>query len=98
MPQFLQLLHALDRDNGLAREVLEQLDLPIGEWPRLLSIDDDCADDLSLPEDRYGEEAARADRFDEGHHRRGTLDIAGVLGQIGNMLRRFSAGNPSKRN
>ena len=44
--------HVLDGDHRLVGEGLEQLDLLVGERPRLASADDDDADGLALPQHR----------------------------------------------
>ena len=36
-----------------AAKFCDQLDLLVGEWPHLLAIDDDCADQLVLLEHRH---------------------------------------------
>ena len=45
--QLVEQARVLDRDDGLVGEVFDQFDLLVGEWPDLLSIDCDRADQLS---------------------------------------------------
>jgi hypothetical protein len=42
--QLVEEAHVLDRDDGLRGEVLDQLDLLVGEGPNLLAVDIDDAD------------------------------------------------------
>ena len=65
----------LDRDHGLAGEVLDQLDLLVGERAHLLAVNTDCTDDLAILEHGNGEETARPGGFDEVDHSRIAVDI-----------------------
>jgi hypothetical protein len=44
LPQLVEQPRILDGDDGLTREVLDQHDLLVGEWPDFLPVDDDSAD------------------------------------------------------
>ena len=50
----LEQTRVLDGDNGLVGEGLEQLDLPIGKWARLLAADIDGADRFAIAQHRHG--------------------------------------------
>ena len=53
--QLIEQPRVLDGDDGLRGEVLNQLDLLVGEWPHFLAVDDDCADQLIILEHRHGD-------------------------------------------
>ena len=79
LQQFAQLVEqagVLDGDDGLGGEVLDQLDLLVGERPNLLAVDDDGADQLVLLEHRHAEKRPRTAEFDDGDRARIALDIA----------------------
>ena len=62
LQRFAQLVEqpgVLDRDDGLRGEILDQLDLLVGERPDLLAIDDDRADQLVVLEHRHRDERTR---------------------------------------
>ena len=46
LPQLIEQPRVLDGDDGLRGEVLDQLDLLVGERPHLLAVDGDDADQL----------------------------------------------------
>src|SRR5262245_21763402 len=48
LAQLVEQACVLDRDNGLAGEILDQLDLLLAEWTHLLTIDTDRADQFIL--------------------------------------------------
>ena len=54
--QLVEQARILDGDNGLRGEVLHQLDLLVGEWPHLLAVDDDRADQLVVLEHRHAQQ------------------------------------------
>ena len=53
----------LNRDNRLSGEVLDQLDLLVGEWADLLAVDKDCADQLIVLKHRHADEGSRTAEF-----------------------------------
>src|SRR5262249_48509803 len=63
LPQFVEQPRVLDGDDGLGGEVLQQLDLLVGERLDLLAIDDDRTDQLIVFEHRHPEVRARTGRF-----------------------------------
>ena len=68
--QLVEQARVLDGDDGLGGEVLDQLDLLVGERPHLLAVDGDGADQLVLLEHRHDEQRARA-RGDRQRDERG---------------------------
>ena len=69
LQRFAQLVEqprVLDGDDGLGGEVLHQLDLLVGEWPHLLAVDGDRADQLVLLEHRHGEKRPSAAELGAG--------------------------------
>ena len=62
--QFVEQPRVLDGDDGLGGEVLDQLDLLVGERTNLLAVDGDRADQLVLLEHRHGENGPHAAEFD----------------------------------
>ena len=55
LPQFLEQPGILDCDDGLGGEILDQLDLPIGEQADDLPVNADSADQLIVFEHRYAD-------------------------------------------
>jgi len=55
----------LNRDNSLSGEVLDQLDLLVGEWADLLAIDDNAANQLILLEHWHLNERPRPGELDQ---------------------------------
>ena len=53
LAQFVEQARILDSDDGLRGEVLNQLDLFVGKWANLLTVDEDGADELVLLEHRH---------------------------------------------
>src|SRR5262245_18570936 len=67
LQRFAQLVEqagALDGDDGLGGEVLDQLDMLVREWQHLLAVDNDDADELSLLEHWDGQVGPRAKKLD----------------------------------
>ena len=58
--QFVEQPDILDGDDGLAREIRDQLDLLLAEWAHLSAVDGDRPDQLVLLEHRYGDQCADA--------------------------------------
>ena len=87
----------LDSDNGLAGEVLDQLDLLVGERAHLLAVNSDCTDDLVILEHGNCEETARPGSFDEVDHSRIAVDIRLLGREIGNVDNLFGSGDPAER-
>src|SRR5262249_6910621 len=68
LQRFAQLIQepgVLDGDDGLLREVRDQFDLLIGEWPDFLTIDRNSADEFVILEHRHNEEIPRTTRLDQ---------------------------------
>jgi len=70
------LAGALDGDDSLAREVLDQRDLSVSERPDLWTVDDDCADHVPVLKDLHAHETSRTDGFDEGNYGRSVAQSA----------------------
>ena len=67
LAQLVEQPRVLDGDDGLGGEVLNQLDLLVGEWTYLLAIDDEGADQLVVLEHRHAKNSTAAAEFDGGH-------------------------------
>ena len=65
LPQFVEQPGILDGDDGLRGEVLDQLDLLVGERQPFLAVDGDGANQLIVLEHRYGKESSGSSCFDE---------------------------------
>ncbi len=85
--QFGQQPCILDSNDGLAREVLDQVDLPVGERPHFLAINGDRADELVLLEHRHVDHRSSAGQVGEAHQRRLTLEVSLLRPDIGHMYR-----------
>ena len=84
--EFAQLVEqprVLDGDDGLGGEVLDQLDLLVGERANLLAVDGDRADQLVLLEHRHGETVRR--RASSTVATTGSRSIVGRLGLMSAM-------------
>src|SRR5262249_46322885 len=64
-PKLVGQAAVLNRDNGLSGEVLDQLDLLVGERADFLAIDDNAADQLILLEHWHLNERARPRELDQ---------------------------------
>ena len=87
--QLVEQAGVLDSDNGLASEILNQLDLLVGEWPHLLAVDGDHAHQLAFFEHWYDQQ------------RPGTGDLGdrliGIFGDdVGKVDDLFRVGNAVK--
>ena len=58
--QLVEQAGVLDGDDGLGGEVLDQLNLLVGEWPYLLAVDGDSADQLVLLQHGYSKHGSVA--------------------------------------
>src|SRR5262249_50058417 len=85
LPQLAEQPRVLDGDDGLAREVRDQLDLFFAERSNFLPIDRDRTEQLTFLEHRHDEKAPRSGRFDEVNQLGKTLDIGALCREIGNM-------------
>ena len=73
--------HVLDRDDGLVREGLEELDLAVREVAHLRPSDCDCPDRAALPDHRDRDDAAKGD--DAGDRAEGEVGICVDIGDVG---------------
>src|SRR2546421_84580 len=82
VPQLVQQPGVLDCDDGLGSEARHQRDLLVSEGPNLLSIDGDCAEQLTLLEHRHNEICACSSKLKGGgaHGKKGRLrlDVSNV--------------------
>ncbi len=88
LPQLAQQARILDRDDGLGGEVRDQLDLLVGEWPHLLPVDGNAADQLVLLEHRHVEIRPGARKPGED---RGSVLVRQQVGDVNDLLRRDQA-------
>ena len=58
LAQFVEQPRVLDGDDGLGGEILHQFDLLVGERPHLLPVDGECADRLTVLDQRRGQDGA----------------------------------------
>ena len=80
--QLVEQARVLDGDDGLGGEVLDQLDLLVGERPHLLAINGDGADQLVLLEHRArSEESAAPATLAESAHL-GFLSVISAMWEI----------------
>jgi hypothetical protein len=92
LQRFAQLVKqpgVLDRDDGLRGEVLDQLDLLIGEQPHLLATKRDCTNQLIVLEHWDGKHSPISGEFDTSNHKRVALDVGRYrrdVGYVGNLL------------
>src|SRR5262249_52588831 len=87
LQRFAQLVEqacVLDGDHGLSGEILQQLDLLVGERPHLLAIDNDYANRLVLLEHRRGQVAARRAEPDRGTRQK--LPFRCPIGNVNGLL------------
>ena len=85
LAQFVEQAGVLDGDDGLGGEILDQLDLLVGEWPHLLAIDAKVADQLVVLEHRHQQDGAGAGELDERDHARVALAIGRVGREVDDM-------------
>src|SRR5262245_27907087 len=81
LKRFTQLIEqpcVLDGDDGLSCEVLEQIDLLLGEGLHFLSVDENSTHQLILLEHRNGDNSAGTSKFEERSTRR--IFVVGRLG------------------
>ena len=84
--QLVEQAGVLDSDDGLSGEIGDQLDLLVGEWPDLLAVDADRADQLVLLEHRHDEQGAGAAEVDDGDRQRIALEVGRIA-----RCRRYAA-------
>src|SRR5262249_25238894 len=64
LAQLVQQPGVLDRDDGLCSEILQQLDLLLGEWTHFLAVDVNGAGQFALLEQGDDQQRARLGEFD----------------------------------
>src|SRR5262249_34879501 len=65
-PEFVEQARILDGDDGLRGEVLNQLDLLLGEWPHLLAIESDHTNQLVILQHRHTKYSSEFAEFNRG--------------------------------
>jgi hypothetical protein len=78
LPQFLEQPCVLDSDDRLVGEILDQLDLLVGERPDFLAVNDNRADQLVFLEHRHEQDGPYAGEVDQGEDARVALDVAAL--------------------
>ena len=75
----------LDGDDGLRGEVLDQLDLLVGERAYLLPVDENGADHLVILQHRHHEKGPSAGCFKDGDGTRSAREIPLIRQNVGDM-------------
>ena len=83
--QFIEEPRVLNGDDGLFGEIVNQLDLLVSEWPHLLAVDIDDADQFVLFEHRHDKERPRLGQFGYGNCCRIAFDVRLFRHEVGNM-------------
>ena len=86
----------LDGDDGLRREILDQLDLFVGERPHLLAVNADYADQFVVLEHRHGNEGTGTADVSERSDRRITIEVGLGRSQIIDMHYLLRSCDPSR--
>src|SRR5215471_16519311 len=97
LAQFVEQAGILDGDDSLGGEVLDQLDLLVGEWANLLAIDRNGTDQLGFLEHRDDEERPNAPKFDGRGPQRIALNVCTFRSEIDDMYGLLRSGNPHDR-
>src|SRR5262249_24921988 len=92
LAQFVKQAGVLVGDHGLAGEILDQLDLLVGERLSLLAIDIDSADQTVLLQHRHREDGAIAPELDAHDESRIALDVGLLRRNVRNVGRPLSGG------
>ena len=98
MSQLIEQPGVLDGDHGLGREVFDQLDLLVGEWPHLLAIDGDHTNKLVIPQHRHTKYSSEFTEFSRDEGRWMTVAVGLKLPDVSyvhDLLRGRSAENRS---
>src|SRR5262249_56487081 len=95
--KFVEQARVLDGDDGLRGEVLDQLDLFVGEGPNLLAINADRSNELVFLEHRHPEPRARARQFDKANHEVIALDVSLLSREVVNVDYLLRSGDAGER-
>ena len=97
--QLVQQPRVLDGDHRLGGEVLDQLDLLVGERPDLLAEDvENIPISFLILEHRHDHElCVTPTEFDGGHRHRIALDVDGLRHQVGDMRHLLGLRSPGPR-
>src|SRR5215472_10712512 len=96
LAQLVEQASVLDGDDGLGREILNQINLLVGERLSLLAIDIDSADQTVLLQHRHREDGAIAPELDAHDESRIALDVGLLRRNVRNVGRPLSGGDPAK--
>ena len=80
--QLVEQARVLDGDDGLTREALEQLDLPVAERADFLAVDADGSDQLVILEHWHNKEGTAARKLDLGDEQGIALQVGWFFGDI----------------
>src|SRR6185295_11118403 len=94
--QLVEQPRVLDGDYRLRGEVLEQLDLSLGEGTHLLAVDDDGADEFFILEHRHSDKRTRACLFDGDDTQRLARSIDSIRLEIRDMEHLLFADNAAE--
>src|SRR5262249_6688516 len=85
LAQFVEQSRVLNGDDGLRREVRQQLGLLVGEWQHLLAVYGDHADQFIFLEHWHAQIRANAALLDSGNAQRITFGVGSISRNISNM-------------
>src|SRR6516164_1270017 len=97
LPQFAQQPRILDGDDGLGGEVLDQLDLFVGEWPHLGAVDENRADEIIVLEHGDAEDGSPAENVDEFLKWLYALEIRQIFCRVCDMNKLLCLSKASQR-
>ena len=102
MAQLVEQAGILDGDDGLSREVRQQLDLLVGERPNFLAVDHYRPDQPIVLDHRHNDDRARAAEIANCRDRRIAFPVRRCRGQVLDMddplcLHDFSVGRDRMR-
>src|SRR5262245_49679807 len=96
--EFVEEPRVLDRYDGLRGEVLNQLDLLVGEWTYFLAEHTDRSDEFALLEHWHTHIGQGARHLYEGNNPSIFPDVRLIGAEVGNVDNLFSTGDAIKRN
>jgi hypothetical protein len=97
LPQLVEQPRVLDGDHGLGGEILDQLDLLVGERAHLLTIDGDNTDELLLLQHRHSGYRADASDVSTRDHQWVAVEVASRFTHVGYLDRFPGLGDAAQR-
>src|SRR5215475_10881648 len=94
--QLVEQARVLDGDDRLGGKILDQLNLFVGERARLLTVNDDRANQLVLFEHRYRNQRSGTSNFDNCHKRGLAFEVRLLCPDVGNVLQLLRRGQAEK--